>query len=124
MLLLVGLMVSGCAAGSSEPAASPDGGLSSTPPPTIEPPSAPPKQPTDVVGAIWETGIVTVGGTGPCYGMTTDGGAELALYSEAGATLVEGDTVRVQVSPASFSADCGPGVLMRLLSIDTSGADG
>jgi hypothetical protein len=95
--------------------------MSVTPPPTIGPPSGPPKEPTDVVGSRWETGVVTVGGTGPCYGMLTDGGVELALYSETGATLTGGDAVRVNVSPAAFTADCGPGMLMRLLAIDTSG---
>lgn len=120
MLLLTGLALAGCAGvgsgvNSSDPTDPP---LSSTTPPTILPPTAPPKDPTDVQGASRRTGTVTVGGNGPCYGFVTDDGAELALYSEAGVTLTEGQTLTVQVSPAAFTADCGPGILMRLLSVD------
>jgi hypothetical protein len=83
----------------------------------MAPPPKPPKVPSDLQGAAFRTGTVTIGGAGPCYGFLTEDGAELALYSEAGLVLIEGQTITVQVSPAAFTADCGPGLLMRLLSV-------
>lgn len=61
---------------------------------------------------------MTAGGTGPCYGFLTDDGAELALYSEAGLNLTAGARLTVKVSPAAFTAECGPGLLMRLLDVE------
>ncbi len=83
----------------------------------MTPPTKPPTKPSDLQGAVWRTGTVTTGGTGPCYAFLTDDGAELALYSEAGLTLTEGEKLSVQVSPASFTAACGPGLLVRLLDV-------
>ncbi|MBG6057410.1 hypothetical protein RCH16_000602 [Cryobacterium sp. MP_M5] len=123
MLLLAGFALAGCAGaqGGSDlnPSGSPGPPLSSTPPPTMSPSAKPPKEPSDLQGAAWRAGTVTVGGTGPCYGFLTDDGAILALYSEAGLDLTPGAKLTVQVSPASFTADCGPGLLMRLISVRT-----
>ncbi len=74
-------------------------------------------KPTDGVGAYWTVGTVTRGGAGPCYGVRTDVGIDLALYSAAGYELVEGSRISVRVSPAAFRTDCGAGDLMRLLQV-------
>ena len=64
------------------------------------------------------TGTITRVGDGPCYGMTTDAGRELALYTRADVEFAEGDAVRVRVTAAAFNVDCGSGELMRLLEVD------
>lgn len=75
-------------------------------------------EPTDRVGAYRIVGTVTRGGGGPCYGFAADDGSQLALYSAAGAVLVEGERMSVLVAPAPFRIDCGPGILVRLLGVD------
>lgn len=121
MLLPAGFALAGCAGepgGSGlNPSGSPGLPLSSTPPPTMSPPTKPSTDPSDLQGASWRAGTVTTGGTGPCYGFLTAYGEELALYSEAGLDLTPGQKITVQVSPTTFTADCGPGLLMRLLAV-------
>ncbi|MDJ0323977.1 hypothetical protein QMG61_09405 [Cryobacterium sp. PH31-AA6] len=121
ILLLAGFALAGCAGGAGGPdlngTGSPEPSLSSTTPPTITPPAKPPTDPSDLQGTIWRTGTVTTGGTGPCYAFLTDDGTELALYSEAGLALTAGEKLTVQVSPASFTAACGPGLLVQLLNV-------
>ncbi len=60
---------------------------------------------------------MTDGGAGPCYGFTSDDGVEYSLYSEAGFDLPAGRAIEVQIAPAAFTADCGAGMLVRLLAV-------
>ncbi|HET6530273.1 MAG TPA: hypothetical protein VFH03_06600 [Actinoplanes sp.] len=89
--------------------------LSSTDLPTMRPPAKPPKTPTDLVPHDVAAGRVTRGGSGPCYGLTTDDGTEYALHSTAGISLVEGWYVRIRFAPRTTAVDCGPGRPVTLL---------
>lgn len=84
--------------------------------PTLEPPSRPPRKPTDPKPGDRLAGRVTKGGSGPCYGLVTDDGTQYALHSSAGITLEEGTYVRVVVEPLKLKIYCGPGQHMALLS--------
>jgi len=78
-------------------------------------PTGPPDNPTDQLKPIgWVVGTVTSGGSGPCYGLTADGGTRYALHSTAGITLVKGARVQVLVKPALVRIYCGPGKLVEL----------
>ncbi|GAA4596223.1 hypothetical protein BJY16_001939 [Actinoplanes octamycinicus] len=76
----------------------------------------PPKQPTDTLPQNgWVTGMVTKGGTGPCYGLTTDEGTVYALYNTDGVKLQDGARVSVKLEPSLLKIYCGPGQLMTML---------
>ncbi len=119
---LVAAFAAGCAAGSGDgvpatapsPSAPPE--LSSTVAPTQAAPSRPggvsDKQP---VG--WLYGIVTRGGTGPCYGLETAEGVAYSLHSTARTTLTEGTWVRVRVGTLRLRISCGPGEQRSLLEV-------
>ena len=81
-------------------------------------PQAPkPSGPTDQVGAVWAEGVVTSGGSGPCYAMTTDDGTAVSMYTSEDLGLTEGERIRARVSPASFTTECS-GDVMRLLEVE------
>ena len=84
--------------------------------PTITKTAKPPKQPTDTLPENgWVTGMVTKGGTGPCYGLSTDEGTVYALYSTDGIKLEDGARVKVKLEPSLLKIYCGPGELMTML---------
>lgn len=136
-LALSGVLLAGCAglpegtaapgepsSGSADQSQSPatPSGRATTPPvlstvpPSQQPPSRPPKTPTDVPPG-WIVGIVTKGGTGPCYGMETDQGKLYALYGSDGVALERGSRVRVRVEPLKLKIYCGPGQQVNILEI-------
>ncbi|MEU4622449.1 hypothetical protein AB0G04_21085 [Actinoplanes sp. NPDC023801] len=99
----------------SSPATRPDKPL-----PTITLTDKPPKEPTDKLPATgWVAGMVTRGGTGPCYGLIADDGNRYALYSTAGIDLKEGDRVKVQLEASPLRIYCGPGDLMSMTDAET-----
>jgi hypothetical protein len=95
--------------------------MSSTDLPTLRPPSGPPRTPSDQVPVGWLTGTVTAGGTGPCYGLETDDGAQYAVYGDQGWTLRRGERVRVRVEPLRLKIYCGPGTHVSMLELRRPG---
>jgi hypothetical protein len=83
--------------------------MSSNPPPTLKPPSGPPKSPTDQRRHDRVVGRVVSGGSGPCYGVETDDGKLYAVHSPTAGELAVGTTVRVTIGPAPTDVDCGDG---------------
>ena len=109
---------SGPSNGSAAESGSPP--LSNTTPPTLRPPSGPPKSPTDQQPE-WIAGRVTRGGSGPCYGLETDDGTQYALYNAEGITLEMGAVVRVRVEPLLVKIDCGSGQHVHMIEAETVG---
>ncbi|MFC3503849.1 hypothetical protein ACFOOK_23160 [Micromonospora krabiensis] len=98
----------------------PSSGRPAPPPPglpTLRPPTGPPDKPSDLRRSDLLAGRISRGGSGPCYGLTTDDGTEYALYGENLGTWPTGSWVRVTVGPASGTAECGPGIRKDLLTI-------
>ncbi|MFI7604796.1 hypothetical protein ACIBTV_06710 [Micromonospora sp. NPDC049366] len=85
--------------------------------PTLRPPTGPPDKPSDLRRSDLLAGRISRGGSGPCYGLTTDDGTEYALHGENMGTWPTGSWVRVTVGPAGGAADCGPGIRKSLLTI-------
>jgi hypothetical protein len=92
-----------------------------TPTPPRRPPSGLPTEPTDNLPTDLVVGTVTAGGSGPCYGMTTDDGVQYALYGRDGVTLTEGDTIRVWIEPLMLQIFCGPGQHVAITKIEIVG---
>ena len=85
--------------------------------PTAVPSKPPgiPKTPTDIIESPgWIEGTITRGGTGPCYGLVTFDGVAYAMYSDAGTSLVKGDHIRAELTPAKLRIDCGRGIPVAL----------
>ncbi|BCY05170.1 hypothetical protein L3i22_002580 [Actinoplanes sp. L3-i22] len=83
--------------------------------PTITLTDKPPKEPTDNLPETgWVVGMVTRGGTGPCYGLISDEGTRYALYNPDGITLKERDRVKVKLETTLLKIYCGPGSLMAM----------
>ncbi|PRX12909.1 hypothetical protein [Actinoplanes italicus] len=144
LAVVAGTVIAGCANGVESPASSPS---SASPPPSITTSSSPsperttesspvtpserplptitltdkpPKEPTDKQPSTgWVAGMVTRGGTGPCYGLIADDGNRYALYSTAGIDLKQGDRVKVQVEATPLRIYCGPGDLMAMTDAET-----
>ncbi|QGN45823.1 hypothetical protein ACN26Y_05710 [Micromonospora sp. WMMD558] len=95
--------------------------LSSTTLPTMGPPTAPPKRPTDPYRANVLAGRITRGGDGPCYGLTTDDGREYALHGAGVGTFATGTWVRVTIGPATPGVDCGAGIPATIVKISPVG---
>jgi hypothetical protein len=102
---------------SSSPATPPS---SERPLPTITLTDKPPREPTDQLPSTgWVAGMVTRGGTGPCYGLIADDGNRYALYSTAGIDLKQGARVKVQLEASPLRIYCGPGDLMAMTDVET-----
>ena len=101
----VGAALAGCAQQTgSEPTPSPS---------VVE--EEPPREPGDGSPATgWVSGMVTVGGSGPCYGFVADDGKRYALYSTGGTELKQGSRMRVLLEPTMVRIYCGPGSLMAM----------
>jgi hypothetical protein len=145
LLLLVTTGLAGCAQGTSpstRPATVPISlPASATVPPSTLPPSAvpprdippssrpaalptrptgPPKGPSDQIKQTdIVVGMVTKGGSGPCYGIATDDGTQYALHSTAGHQLPKGKYVRVRTAPSVLRIYCGPGRLLELIAVES-----
>jgi len=142
LLLLVTAGLAGCAQDSSPstlpasaplslpasatvpPSAAPPGDIppSSWPAtvPTGTRPTAPPKNPSDQIKKTdIVVGMVTKGGSGPCYGVATDDGTQYALHSSAGHQLPKGKYVKVRTAPSALRIYCGPGTLLELISVES-----
>ena len=89
--------------------------LSRTDPPVPPRPDSPPRKPTDLISGDGLVGTVTEGGTGPCYSLVTDDGAEHTLYSGDGVELVTHSRIRVWVVPLDVRIGCGPGQPWRMV---------
>lgn len=99
----------------SDPAPS---SLPSDPAPSL-PPSDPAREPGDKPPATgWVSGVVTRGGTGPCYGFTADDGTRYALYNTSGLELTQRDRVKVQLETTMVRIYCGPGHLMAMTAAE------
>jgi hypothetical protein len=122
------LLLAGCARdvspGGAPPVDTPTTAPSSPsvaqPLPTLTRPSGPPDSPTDLIkktGIV--VGLVTRGGSGPCYGVQTDDGTQYALHSSAGHDLPRGKYVRVLTKPSLLRIDCGPGRLVEIVRVES-----
>lgn len=89
--------------------------LSRTEPPVLPRPDSPPQKPSDLISGDGLVGTVTQGGTGPCYSLVTDDGAEHTLYSGDGVELATHSRVRVWVVPLDVRISCGPGQPWRMV---------
>jgi hypothetical protein len=88
--------------------------------PGLTPPSGPPKDPTDQIKKTDTiVGLVTRGGSGPCYGLQTDNGTEYALYSSARHELPRGKYVRLRTKTTLLRIDCGPGKPLEIVSVES-----
>ena len=105
----------------STPATPSDRPMSSNPPPTLKPPSGPPKSPTDPRPRDLVVGRVISGSAGPCYGVETDNGKVYAVYSTTAGELAVGTTVRVTTGPPPTDVDCGDGEPVTGKRIDVVG---
>ncbi|TDB74582.1 hypothetical protein, partial [Micromonospora sp. KC723] len=91
-------------------------------PPAATPPIPPrnpaiPRKPTDSRRADVLAGRITRGGSGPCYGLTTDDGRQYALHGPDVGTFRTGTTVFVTVAAVEPGTDCGPGTPARIVTI-------
>ena len=113
--VLAVLVLSGCAR-PGESAGSP------APLPTLTRPTAPPNGPSDQIkNTGWTVGTVTTGGSGPCYGLTTDDGVVYALHNADGIKLTRGTMVRVKTKAALVRIYCGPGKLVEMTAMEPIG---
>ena len=97
------------------PAPSKPGRISPSALPTITKPAKPPREPTDNLPSTgWVAGMVTRGGTGPCYGLIADDGTRYALYSTTGVELTKGARVKVLLETTQLRIYCGAGTLMAM----------
>jgi hypothetical protein len=104
------------ASGAPSPSATSGPPLSSTELPTMTPPAAKPTEPSDRVGTRYLSGVVTRGGSGPCYGLRGDDGRQYALYNSEGLTLTENARIRARVAPLLIRIYCGPGEHLALVA--------
>ncbi|WP_436524636.1 hypothetical protein [Actinoplanes sp. HUAS TT8] len=107
----------------SSTAASPvPSSASPAPLPTLSEPGKPPKEPTDNLPETgWVAGMVTRGGSGPCYGLTADDGTRYALYNADGITLKDKARVKVKLETTLLKIYCGPGNLMAMTAAEPIG---
>ncbi|GAB2613511.1 hypothetical protein Aab01nite_69740 [Paractinoplanes abujensis] len=107
------------APGAAQPA---DGTTGGNPTPAGQPadseasPLPPPSRPAGVaapdlsalrVGSI--TATVTKGGSGPCYGLTSEDGVAWSVYSKKPVPIAKGDRVQARITPGKTPVDCGSG---------------
>jgi hypothetical protein len=139
LLLTTATMLAGCGAGPVREAApaspyhSPVSPVSTDPVPPADSPTptnpaalptatratAPPKAPTDALKKTdLVVGVVTRGGSGPCYGLQTDDGTEYALYSRNALTLTRGSYVKAHTKPATVRIFCGPGRFLEITKLE------
>jgi hypothetical protein len=92
------------------------------PVPTVTRPTAPPDNPTDQIKKTrLVVGIVTRGGSGPCFGVQTDDGTEYALYADMRLTLSRGQYVRLATKPSRLRINCGPGQFREITAVQPTG---
>jgi hypothetical protein len=91
-----------------------------SPVPAWGPATKPAKDPTDRIKKTdTVAGMVTKGGSGPCYGIMTDDGTQYALHSTAKLQLPKGKYVKVRAVPSASRIYCGPGKLLDLIQVDS-----
>jgi hypothetical protein len=105
----------------STPPTPSDAPMSRTPPPTLKPPSGPPKSPTDPRPRDVVVGRVVSDSSGPCYSVETDDGKLYAVHSTTTGELAAGTTVRITTGPAPAGVDCGKGAPVSGRRIDVVG---
>ncbi|MEU4559226.1 hypothetical protein AB0F72_12635 [Actinoplanes sp. NPDC023936] len=118
-----GAFVAGCASGPAAPSPNTPSPAAASPAASSPVPSADlseiPREPSDKPPATgWVSGIITRGGTGPCYGFTADDGTRYALYSTAGLALNQSERVKVQLETTMVRIYCGPGNLMAMTAAE------
>ena len=81
--------------------------------------AGPPRYPTDnIKNTSVVVGVVTRGGSGPCFGVQTDDGGEYALYTDLHLTLNRGQYVRLRTAPSDVRADCGSGRFRAIVAVE------
>jgi hypothetical protein len=145
-LAVAGTALTGCAGDrptvalplASAPVTSPSAPASA--PPSTAPPSAPgdlPSSPSNPPGTDpdgpptgytdlekgpgWVVGVITRGGSGPCYGLSAEDGKTYALHSTEGITLTKNTHVRVRVIPSRLRISCGEGQQVLLQAVEPIG---
>ncbi|MEU8240589.1 hypothetical protein AB0C07_20290 [Actinoplanes missouriensis] len=117
LAVTAGAIAAGCVSPSAPPASP-----GASPAPSAVPsslPSDPAREPGDKPPATgWVSGVVTRGGTGPCYGFTADDGTRYALYNTSGLELTQRDRVKVQLETTMIRIYCGPGHLMAMTAAE------
>jgi hypothetical protein len=77
--------------------------------PTMGPPTAPPKTPSDPQPVAILVGRIVASSNGPCYRLENDEGVVFAVHNASAGPLANGTTVRVYTAPARQAMQCGPG---------------
>jgi hypothetical protein len=81
--------------------------------------ASPPDYPTDnIKKTSIVVGVVTRGGSGPCFGVQTDDGVEYALYSGLHLTLTRGQYVRLRTALSDLRVDCGSGRFRAIVAVE------
>lgn len=130
LVVVLGLGTVGCAPGAAAPMTTPTSSAATKPPTTTSGTTAimitPTEQPvasgpSDRITGLWVLGTVTRGGSGPCYGLTTDDGRQLALSGKTLGPLTNGDRIRVLVQASERPIDCGPGEQFSATEVKRAG---
>jgi hypothetical protein len=69
----------------------------------------------------WVVGVITRGGSGPCYGLAAEDGKTYAMHSTEGITLTRNTHVRVRVIPSRLRISCGEGQQVLLQAVEPIG---
>lgn len=122
LAVAAGAVAAGCGVSEGTSSASAPSPSFPAPLPTITLTEGPPKEPTDNLPSTgWVAGMVTRGGSGPCYGLTADDGTRYALYNSEGITLKEKARVKVKLETTLIKIYCGPGDLMAMTAAEPIG---
>ena len=117
LVAVASLGLAACDSPAASPDAVPSASVESRRP--ASDPRDPPRDPSDrIKDTSWVVGTVTDGGSGPCYGLTTDDGTRYALHSTDGTTLVKGQRMRIRTERAKVRIDCGAGKLVEMVAAE------
>jgi hypothetical protein len=133
LVVVLTLGLGGCAGRADQipqgtPTPAPSATPSPDPPPTPSTPiGVPAPQPSGLTTTIASdefpagvvVGTVTADSSGPCYLVETDDGKQYALVGRGG-TVHRGQRVRAQTEQRPSATDCGPGIQLALVKLETS----
>jgi hypothetical protein len=79
---------------------------------TATAPGGPPgreSRPLNDLRPSWVVGVVTRGGSGPCYGLKGEDGVDYAVYSAKSQKLTKGQRIRTKLTAGPTPQSCGSG---------------
>lgn len=69
----------------------------------------------------WVVGVVTRGGSGPCYGLKGEDGVDYAVYSATSHKLNKGQRIRTKLTPGATPKSCGDGKAATMGGLQIAG---